>query len=124
MAPLRLLTHTLFAPRGRSKAGARASCKPLVDRATQFAMLPGSTFKVVTATAAIDPVVFTRIDGQRSNNVALRRPLQNVKTRLRPDHAELKGSRIGSTRVGAGRGNLASARWPLHDRSASAASRS
>jgi penicillin-binding protein A len=33
--------------------------KPLVNRATQFGYAPGSTFKVVTATAAIDTGAFT-----------------------------------------------------------------
>jgi peptidoglycan glycosyltransferase len=33
--------------------------KPLVDRATQFGYAPGSTFKIVTATAAIDTGAFT-----------------------------------------------------------------
>jgi penicillin-binding protein A len=34
--------------------------RPLVDRATQFGYAPGSTFKVVTATAAIDSGAFTK----------------------------------------------------------------
>jgi penicillin-binding protein A len=38
---------------------ARDSNAPLVNRATQFGYAPGSTFKVVTATAAIDSGAFT-----------------------------------------------------------------
>ncbi|HEV2975899.1 MAG TPA: penicillin-binding protein 2 [Solirubrobacteraceae bacterium] len=41
--------------------------KPLVDRATQFGYAPGSTFKIVTATAAIDSGSYTRestVDGR------------------------------------------------------------
>jgi len=38
---------------------AGSSRKPLVNRATQFGYAPGSTFKVVTATAAIDSGEFT-----------------------------------------------------------------
>ena len=34
--------------------------RPLINRATQFGYAPGSTFKVVTATAAIDSGAFTR----------------------------------------------------------------
>jgi penicillin-binding protein A len=46
--------------------------KPLVNRATQFGYAPGSTFKVVTATAAIDTGAFTpssTVSGR--NNVAI-----------------------------------------------------
>jgi peptidoglycan glycosyltransferase len=39
---------------------ARDSSAPLINRATQFGYAPGSTFKVVTATAAIDSGKFTR----------------------------------------------------------------
>ncbi|HEX8714784.1 MAG TPA: penicillin-binding protein 2 [Solirubrobacteraceae bacterium] len=56
-----------------------ASGKPLVDRATQFGYAPGSTFKVVTATAAIDSGAYTRestVSGR--NGVAISGvPLQN-----------------------------------------------
>jgi peptidoglycan glycosyltransferase len=50
---------------------------PLVNRATQFGYAPGSTFKVVTATAAIDSGAFTRestvsgADGVRISGVRL-----------------------------------------------------
>jgi peptidoglycan glycosyltransferase len=53
--------------------------KPLVDRATQFGYAPGSTFKVVTATAAIDSGKFTRestVDGRNDVRVS-GVPLQN-----------------------------------------------
>jgi peptidoglycan glycosyltransferase len=49
----------------RTRGGYAALVKPngehpLVNRATQFGYAPGSTFKVVTATAAIDSGAFTR----------------------------------------------------------------
>jgi peptidoglycan glycosyltransferase len=53
--------------------------QPLVNRATQFGYAPGSSFKVVTATAAIDTGAFTpesTVDGK--NNVLISGvPLQN-----------------------------------------------
>jgi peptidoglycan glycosyltransferase len=53
--------------------------RPLIDRATQFGYAPGSTFKIVTATAAIDTGKFTpesTISGR--NNVLISGvPLQN-----------------------------------------------
>ena len=56
-----------------------AGGKPLVDRATQFGYAPGSSFKVVTATAAIDSGAFTQestVDGR--NDVLISGvPLQN-----------------------------------------------
>ncbi len=56
-----------------------AGGKPLVNRATQFGYAPGSTFKVVTATAAIDTGAFTpesTVDGR--NDVRISGvPLQN-----------------------------------------------
>lgn len=57
--------------------------KPLVNRATQFGYAPGSTFKVVTATAAIDTGAFTpssTVSGQ--NDI----PISGVK--LQNDHEE------------------------------------
>ena len=53
--------------------------RPLVNRATQFGYAPGSTFKVVTATAAIDSGKFTpnsTVDG-RNDVVISGVPLQN-----------------------------------------------
>jgi peptidoglycan glycosyltransferase len=53
--------------------------RPLVNRATQFGYAPGSTFKVVTATAAIDSGVFTpqsQIDGKNGVKIS-GVPLQN-----------------------------------------------
>ena len=55
------------------------SQSPLVNRATQFGYAPGSTFKVVTATAAIDTGQFTpesTVDG-RDNVPISGVPLQN-----------------------------------------------
>jgi peptidoglycan glycosyltransferase len=53
--------------------------KPLVNRATQFGYAPGSTFKVVTATAAIDSGRFTpqsTVDGKNGVKIS-GVPLQN-----------------------------------------------
>jgi penicillin-binding protein A len=55
------------------------SGRPLVNRATQFGYAPGSTFKVVTATAAIDSGAFTpesTVSG-RNDVVISGVPLQN-----------------------------------------------
>jgi penicillin-binding protein A len=58
---------------------ASSSGQPLVNRATQFGYAPGSTFKVVTATAAIDTGAYTAestVNG--ANNVPISGvPLQN-----------------------------------------------
>jgi penicillin-binding protein A len=65
----------------------RDSGAPLVNRATQFGYPPGSTFKVVTATAAIDTGRFTaqsRVDGR--NDV----PISGVV--LKNDNNESLGS--------------------------------
>jgi peptidoglycan glycosyltransferase len=68
---------------GRAKIAREASTKPPtrseVNRATQFGYAPGSTFKVVTATAAIDTGAFTpnsTVSG-RNNVVVSGVPLQN-----------------------------------------------
>jgi peptidoglycan glycosyltransferase len=65
----RLLSETRGTPPARS----------LVNRATQFGYAPGSTFKVVTATAAIDSGAFTptsTVSG-RNNVIVSGVPLQN-----------------------------------------------
>jgi peptidoglycan glycosyltransferase len=62
-----------------AKLARDASGRPLVNRATQFGYAPGSTFKVVTATAAIDTGAYTRestVDG-RDNVPISGVPLQN-----------------------------------------------
>jgi penicillin-binding protein A len=46
--------NSLGSPRGYARLAADSAGRPLVNRATQFGYAPGSTFKVVTATAAID----------------------------------------------------------------------
>jgi penicillin-binding protein A len=56
-----------------------AKGKPLVNRATQFGYAPGSTFKVITATAAIDSGAFTAesaLSG-RDNVIVSGVPLKN-----------------------------------------------
>jgi peptidoglycan glycosyltransferase len=50
--------NTLRTAKGYEKV-ARDPSDPLVNRATQFGYAPGSTFKIVTATAAIDTGAFT-----------------------------------------------------------------
>jgi penicillin-binding protein A len=55
------------------------SGKPLVNRATEFGYAPGSTFKIVTATAAIDTGAYTpssTVSG-RNDVVISGKPLQN-----------------------------------------------
>jgi peptidoglycan glycosyltransferase len=52
--------NDLSSTRSYEKLAKDASGKPLVNRATQFGYAPGSTFKVLTATAAIDSGAFTR----------------------------------------------------------------
>ncbi len=64
---------------GYERLAKTAQGKPLVNRATQFGYAPGSTFKVLTATAAIDTGKYTRestVDGR--NDVPISGvPLQN-----------------------------------------------
>ncbi len=59
--------NRLSSPRAYEALARDASGTPLVNRATQFGYAPGSTFKVVTATAAIDSGAFTpqsRVSGR------------------------------------------------------------
>ncbi len=50
---------SLRSQRAFEKLAADSKGRPLVNRATQFGYAPGSSFKVLTATAAIDTGVFT-----------------------------------------------------------------
>jgi peptidoglycan glycosyltransferase len=71
--------NALRSTRTFEKLERSSSGKPLVNRATQFGYAPGSTFKVVTATAAIDSGRFTRestVSG-RDNVLISGVPLQN-----------------------------------------------
>jgi penicillin-binding protein A len=71
--------NALSSTRSYERLANSASGKPLVDRATQFGYAPGSTFKVLTATAAIDSGAYTSsstVDGR--NRVPISGvPLQN-----------------------------------------------
>ncbi len=71
--------NALSSTRSYERLAKDASGKPLVNRATQFGYAPGSTFKVVTATAAIDTGAYTTsstVDGR--NRVPISGvPLQN-----------------------------------------------
>jgi peptidoglycan glycosyltransferase len=51
--------NSLGSPRNYAKLATDSAGRPLINRATQFGYAPGSTFKVVTATAAIDTGAFT-----------------------------------------------------------------
>ena len=51
--------NALRSTSGNQKLAEDTAGKPLVNRATQFGYAPGSTFKVVTATAAIDTGAYT-----------------------------------------------------------------
>jgi peptidoglycan glycosyltransferase len=51
--------NALRSPRAYARLGTASRGRPLVNRATQFGYAPGSTFKVVTATAAIDTGAFS-----------------------------------------------------------------
>jgi len=51
--------NSLGSPRAFERLAADSAGRPLVNRATQFGYAPGSTFKVVTATAAIDTGAYT-----------------------------------------------------------------
>jgi peptidoglycan glycosyltransferase len=51
--------NVLRSRQANARLAAGSGGRPLVNRATQFGYAPGSTFKVVTATAAIDSGAFT-----------------------------------------------------------------
>jgi peptidoglycan glycosyltransferase len=51
--------NSLGSPPAYERLAADSAGRPLVNRATQFGYAPGSTFKVVTATAAIDTGAYT-----------------------------------------------------------------
>ena len=71
--------NALRGPGTYSKLANDNANKPLVNRATQFGYAPGSTFKVVTATAAIDSGRFTpqsTVDGKNGVKIS-GVPLQN-----------------------------------------------
>jgi peptidoglycan glycosyltransferase len=71
--------NALRSPRAYRRLIADSNGRPLVNRATQFGYAPGSTFKIVTATAAIDSGTFTpesTVSGQ--NDIPISGvPLQN-----------------------------------------------
>jgi peptidoglycan glycosyltransferase len=71
--------RALRSQRTFEKLAADSKGRPLVNRATQFGYAPGSSFKVITATAAIDTGAFTgqsTVSGR--NNVPISGvPLQN-----------------------------------------------
>jgi peptidoglycan glycosyltransferase len=71
--------NALRSQRAYRKLALSAAGTPLVNRATQFGYAPGSTFKVVTATAAIDSGEFTpesTVNGRNGVRVS-GVPLQN-----------------------------------------------
>jgi penicillin-binding protein A len=71
--------NRLSSPRAYDALARHGSGQPLVDRAVQFGYAPGSTFKVITATAAIDSGAYTpasTVNG-RDGVVISGVPLQN-----------------------------------------------
>jgi peptidoglycan glycosyltransferase len=71
--------NALRSAKAFSRLTATATGQPLVNRATQFGYAPGSTFKVVTATAAIDTGAYTpdsTVSGA-NNKLISGVPLQN-----------------------------------------------
>ena len=78
---------------------------PLVNRATEYGYAPGSTFKIVTATAAIDTGRFhALLDAERAQrHPGLRRPAaERPGRKLRSAHADVGAGQIGQHRLGAG----------------------
>ncbi len=86
---------------------ARDSSAPLINRATQFGYAPGSTFKVVTATAAIDSGKFTpairRLGTQPSRDLGSA-AAERRKREPRRNHADRGAREVGEHGVGPGRG--------------------
>jgi peptidoglycan glycosyltransferase len=71
--------NLLRSPKTYSRLAKDNANKPLVNRATQFGYAPGSTFKVVTATAAIDSGEYSAsstVDGKNGVKIS-GVPLQN-----------------------------------------------
>jgi peptidoglycan glycosyltransferase len=71
--------NALASPRAYEKLTTDTKNRPLINRATQFGYPPGSTFKVITATAAIDSGALTpesTLSG-RDNVLVSGIPLQN-----------------------------------------------
>ena len=63
--------NTLRSPSAYERLAKDTQARPLVNRAVQFGYAPGSTFKIVTATAAIDTGQFTpAVDAQRAQRPA------------------------------------------------------
>ena len=98
--------NALRSTRSLRTPDARPQRQPLVNRATQFGYAPGSTFKVVTATAAIDSGEFTpdsTVDGR--NDVPISGvPLQNDENEsFGPITLTQALAQIGQHGLGAGR---------------------
>jgi peptidoglycan glycosyltransferase len=71
--------NALRSRRAYEKLASAASARPLVNRATQFGYAPGSTFKVLTATAALDTGAYSgesTVSGRNGASIS-GVPLQN-----------------------------------------------